>query len=72
MSWLEAEMAEKVVALEAENDRLQKMVRYASDQGITFPPEFLPRIEAPVVVVDPDDGSETVVYDPDLQKSSKH
>lgn len=55
-----------------EIERLTAMVRFASDQGVTFPPETLPRVSACVVAVNPSDGSETLIYDPDLQNPSKH
>ena len=55
-----------------EIERLEKMVRYASDKGVTFPPDTLPKVRAAVIVVDPADGSERLVYDPDAEASAKH
>ena len=55
-----------------EIERLEKMVRYASDKGVTFPPDTLPTVRAAVIVVDPADGSERLVYDPDAEASLKH
>ena len=55
-----------------ELERLEKMVRHASDQGVTFPPDTLPSVRAAVVVIDPIDGSERLAYDPDSETSSKH
>jgi hypothetical protein len=55
-----------------EIERLRKMVAHAAGQGVTFPPECLPAVEACVVVIDPDTGVQSLVYDPDLQKSETH
>ena len=56
-----------------ELERLDKMVRHASEKyDVTFPSELLPSARASVFVVDPQDGSEQLVYDPDAETSSKH
>lgn len=55
-----------------ELERLQGMVEHASAQGVTFPPRFLPKISAPVVVVDPVDGSQSLAYDPDAENARKN
>jgi hypothetical protein len=55
-----------------EIERLEKMVEHAVSKGVdTFPAECLPKVAAPVVLVDPTDGSEQLLYDPDLHKSTK-
>jgi len=66
--WMRRLMSEAADELE----RLERMVRHASDQGVTFPPDTLPSVRAAVVLVDPDDGSMRLVYDPDAETSSKH
>ncbi len=35
-----------------EIERLTKMVRYASDKGVTFPPETLPRVAGAETIVE--------------------